>query len=209
MAFGDFGRHARFSAILRLFAASPRERIAVAELLDGFGDRSFGAALLLLALPNMVPLPPGVSTLFGLPMLLIAAQLALGRQTIWLPQSVRCRSIPTTLFSKIVNVTRPYLRRAERALRPRLPIMLAPLPLRLVGMACVVLAILIALPIPLANFLSGLAVSIFALGLLRHDGYAILAGWVAAAVSVGATVLVSGAVWIAAETMLKWLARVF
>jgi hypothetical protein len=209
MAFGDVGKQTRFSAILRLFAASPRERIGVDELLDGFGDRSFGAAMLLLALPNMVPLPPGASTIFGLPLILIAAQLALGSRTIWLPSSVRRRSIPTTLFSKIVGATRPYLRRAERALRPRLQFMLTPLGIRLVGIACVVLAILIALPIPLANFLSGLAVSVFALGLLRQDGLAILAGWIATAVSVGATVLVSGAMWIAAREAWEWIARVF
>ena len=208
MAFEDLGRRTRFSAILRLFAASPRERIAIAELLDGFGDRSFGAVMLLLALPNLVPLPPGASTIFGLPLILVAGQLALGGRTVWLPQSIRRRSIATSVFSKIVNATRPPLRRAERLLTPRLSFMLAPLVVRLVGVACVVLAILIALPIPLANFLSGLAVAAFALGLLRHDGVAILFGWAATAVSVGATVLVSGAVWIAAEGVVSWVAKV-
>ena len=207
MALGDVGTQTRFSAILRLLAASPRERIGVDELLDRFGDRSFGAAMLLLALPNMVPLPPGASTVFGLPLILIATQLALGRRTIWLPELVRRQTIPTTLFSKIVGATRPHLRRAERALRPRLQLILAPVGMRLLGLACVILAILIALPIPLANFLSGLAVSIFSLGLLRHDGLAVLIGWIAAAVSVGATVLVSGAVWIAAREMFEWITR--
>ena len=153
------GRNTRFSTILRLFAASPRERIAIGELLDGFGDRSFGAAMLLLALPNMVPLPPGASTIFGLPLMLIAAQLAVGRRTVWLPAAIRNRSISTMVFSRIVDATRPYLRRAERLLAPRLQIMLSPISMRLIGVACFVLAVLIALPIPLANFLCGLAVA--------------------------------------------------
>ncbi len=205
MAFGDIGKRTRFSALLRSIATSARERIGIGELVDRFGDRSFGAAMLLLALPNMAPLPPGASTLFGLPLILIAAQLALGRGAIWLPASVRDRSIAGPLFQRMVSGTRPYLRFAERLLRPRLGFMLGPMATRLTGAVCVVLAILIALPIPLANFLSGLAIACFALGLLRHDGAAILAGWAATAVSVGATVLVSGAVWIAGRETLKWL----
>ena len=209
MALEYVGRHTRFSTILRLFAASPQERIAIGELLDGFGDRSFGAAMLLLALPNTVPLPPGASTIFGLLLMLIAAQLALGRRTVWLPAAIRNRSIATTVFSRIVHATRPYLRRAERLLQPRLHIMLSPMAMRANGVACLVLALLIALPIPLANFLSGLSVACFSLGLLRHDGVAVLAGWIVAAISVTATVLVSGAVWIAAKGILEWIPRLF
>lgn len=83
--------------------------------------------------------------------------------------------------------------------------MLGPSATRVIGAACVVLAILIALPIPLANFLSGLAVATFSLGLLRHDGLAILAGWTATAISLTATALVSGAVWIAARELVQWI----
>jgi hypothetical protein len=209
MAFEYAGRNARFSTILRLFAASPRERIAIGELLDGFGDRSFGAAMLLLALPNMVPLPPGASTVFGLPLMLIAAQLALGWRTVWLPAAVRNRSISTMVFSRIVHATRPFLRRAERLLQPRLQIMLSLVSMRLIGIACFVLAVLIALPIPVANFLGGLAVAAFALGLLRHDGVAVLAGWIVTVISVGATVLVSGALWIAVKGLIAWIPRLF
>jgi hypothetical protein len=209
MGFEYAGRSTRFSTILRHFAASPRQRIAIGELLDGFGDRSFGAAMLLLALPNMVPLPPGASTIFGLPLMLIAAQLALGQRTVWLPQAIRNRSIATSVFSRIVHTTRPYLRRAERLLAPRLLIMLSPLSTRLVGVACFILAILIALPIPLANFLGGLSVAAFSLGLLRHDGVAVLAGWIATAISFAATALVWGAVWLVFEKMLGWLSSFF
>ena len=209
MAFEYVGRNTRFSTILRLFAASQRERIAIGELLDGFGDRSFGAAMLLLALPNMVPLPPGASTVFGLPLMLIAAQLAVGRRSVWLPQAIRDRSIATTVFSRIVHTTRPYLRRAERLLSPRLLIMLSPISTRLIGVACFILAILIALPIPLANFLGGLSVAAFSLGLLRHDGIAILFGWIATTVSFAATALVWGAVWLAFEKLFGWVTGLF
>jgi hypothetical protein len=94
-------------------------------------------------------------------------------------------------------------------LAPRLLIMLSPLSTRLVGIACFILAILIALPIPLANFLGGLSVAAFSLGLLRHDGVAILAGWIATAFSFAATALVWSAVWIVFEKTAAWLASLF
>jgi hypothetical protein len=207
MSFDEMGRRTRFSALLRRIATGARERVGVGELLDRFGDKSFGAAMLLLALPNMAPLPPGVSTLFGLPLMLIAAQLAFGRRVIWLPAMLRRRTIAAPLFTRLVDATRPMLRRAERLLRPRLNFMLRPVATRLTGFACVVLAALIALPIPLANFLSGLAIAAFALGLLRHDGVAILAGWLVAALSMAATALVSGAVWIGLREAAAWAGR--
>ena len=144
-----------------------------------------------------------------MPLILIAAQLALGRHAIWLPATIRRRTIAMPLFTRIVGATRPYLRWAERLLRPRLTFMLGPIATRLTGFACVVLAALIALPIPLANFLSGFAIAAFALGLLRHDGLAILAGWLTTAVSFAATALVSGAIWIAAKEAAAWAARLW
>jgi len=205
MAFGEMGRRTRISAVLGRIAGSARERIGVGELVDGFGDRGFGAIMLLLALPNMAPLPPGASALFGLPLILIAAQLALGRHAVWLPAAFRRRTIAAPLFVRMVDTTRPYLRSAERLLQPRLGFMLGPSATRVTGGACVVLAILIALPIPLANFLSGLAVAAFALGLLRHDGVAVLVGWMASIVSLTATALVSGAVWIGVRELIQWI----
>jgi hypothetical protein len=197
MTFEYAERRIRLSAFLRLVASRRGGPIEVGELLDGFGERSFGAAMLLLALPNMVPLPPGASTIFGLPLILISAQIALGRRAVWLPEAIRQRKIAPSALSRIVNFTRPHLRRAERLLQPRLEFMLGSAATRLAGGLCVVLAILIALPIPLANFLSGLAVAAIALGLLRQDGLAVLFGWMVAAISLAATALVSGAAWLA------------
>jgi hypothetical protein len=192
-------RRVRLSTVLQRLAHDEAERIEVARLLDVFGERAFGALLFVLAVPSMIFLPPGASTLFGVPLMLIARQLALGRSSIWLPQTIRRRSLDRTIFQRVVVSVRPYLRRAEYLLAPRLVFMFGALGARLIGLGCLILAILIALPIPLANFLSGLAIAAFALALLQRDGIAAAFGWVVALVSAGATVLVSGAVWIAAR----------
>lgn len=193
----------RLSTVLQRLAHDEAERIEVARLLDVFGERAFGALLFVLAVPNMIFLPPGASTLFGIPLMLVAGQLALGRRSIWLPQAIRRRSLDRSIFQRVVSGIRPYLRRAEYLLAPRLVFMFGALGTRLIGLGCLILAILIALPIPLANFLSGLAIAAFALALLQRDGIAAAFGWACALVSAGATALVSGALWIAGREALE------
>jgi hypothetical protein len=144
-----------------------------------------------------------MSALLGAPLILIAAQLAWGCKSVWLPTAVKRWSFERTAFEKVVNGTRPYLRRAERLLAPRLVFMFGALGTRLIGVGCVVLAVLIALPIPLANFLSGLSIAAFALALLQRDGIAAAFGWLCALVSAAATALVSGAVWLAGKAILQ------
>jgi hypothetical protein len=199
-------RPIRISRLLQRLAIDAGERISVGELVDRLGDRGFGALMLLLGLPNLVLLPPGTSAIFGIPLILIAGQLAFGRHSVWLPEFVRQRSFERDTFAGIVGRTGPWLRRVERLLAPRLTFMLGDTGTRLIGAASFIVAILISLPIPLANFLGGLSVSAFALGLLQRDGLAAAFGWLCTVVSIAATVLVSGAVWIATRRLWDWLA---
>lgn len=57
----------------------------IGELVDTFGTHTFGATMLLFAAPNLVPNPPGTSPILGIPLLILAGQLVLGRKTVWLP----------------------------------------------------------------------------------------------------------------------------
>ena len=62
----------------------------------------------------------------------------------------------------------------------------------LIGMVCLVLAIVLVLPVPLGNMLPALAISLLALGVLERDGLWILAGLAAA---VASAIVVSGVVF--------------
>lgn len=168
----------------------------MSELARSFGDRTFGALLLVFALPNLIPLPPGSSTVLGVPLIFIAAQLALGRSVLWLPRSIGERSFAKADMQRLVDYTLPTLRRTERLLAPRLGWLLND---RLIGVACLVLAVVLALPIPLGNMLPALAICAFALGLMQRDGLAVLAGWGIAAASLVVVALVSGAAILAAK----------
>lgn len=194
----------RLSAILTTLVADPtRARIGIGELVAAMQDRAFGVLMFVFAIPNVLPTPPGVSSVLGAPLLLLSLQLALGRPAPWLPQFIARRSLPAPEFAAVVRRVVPWIARAERLLKPRLG-MLAHSPAeRLIGCVCLVLAIILFLPIPLGNMLPALAISIFSLAILERDGVAVLLGYVTAAVSVFVVAGVVYAMVVSAIFLLK------
>ncbi|HMB11878.1 exopolysaccharide biosynthesis protein, partial [Saliniramus sp.] len=71
--------HKRVSLVLRaVIETAPGDTISVREIIEAFGERAFGFVIILFSLPNCLPAPPGMNSVFGLPVLLFAVQLALG-----------------------------------------------------------------------------------------------------------------------------------
>lgn len=192
----------RFSTLLRLLAAEPGERISIGTLSEAFGDRAFGALMFVFAAPNLIPLPPGASAILGAPLVLITAQLAIGRHTLWLPRFIAERSISTSDFRNMLSRILPRLRWTERLLAPRLTFLLDFPADRLIGIVSFILAIILFLPIPLGNMLPGLAITLFSLGIIQRDGVAAILGWLVSILSIGVIVAISGALWIGFKAFL-------
>ena len=163
--------------MLQELAGTPTERVSVAAILAAFGDRAFGALLLLFALPNALPMPPGTSAVLGAPLVFIAFQLMIGRPVLWLPRMITDRSMRREDFSSLATKIDPWVKRLERLLKPRAQILTTPFADRLTGLACFLLALILALPIPFGNIPPAIAISAFALGMIESDGVAIGAGW--------------------------------
>ena len=187
------------SEVLRALADdTTRERIFVRDLVEALGDRALAALMLVFALPNVFPTPPGTSSVLGAPLIFLTAQLAFGCKP-WLPGFVRNRSVSTKDFRALVIRVVPWLERAERLLRPR-AIRLAVPPMEyVVGLICFVLSVILALPIPFGNIPPALAICLMALGILEQDGWWIVAGLITAAIGVA---IVSGVLFAMFETAL-------
>lgn len=175
-----FGRKApprrRLSEILLDIAADrSRDRISIGDLVAATPGRATAALLFLFAAPNAIPAPPGMSALLGLPMIYLASQMMLRRQP-WLPKVVEARSVMREDFAALVNRAAPWLARAERMLRPRLSALVSPPAEVAIGLLCLILAIAVALPIPLGNMLPAFAVCLLALGVLERDGLWVIIG---------------------------------
>ncbi|MBY5905624.1 exopolysaccharide biosynthesis protein [Rhizobium leguminosarum] len=197
----------RLSSILRQMAADhSRERISIGDLFDTMGDRAISALMLIFALPNAFPTPPGTSAVLGAPLIFLAAQLTFGLKP-WLPKVIANRSMRREDFETIVGRIHRWLAWAERMLKPRLAIFAEPPAEYLAGAACLLLSIVLLLPVPLGNILPAITISVFAFGILGRDGLFALIGFVMTAVSlVIAGGVIYGLVKTAIYLVLRWLA---
>jgi hypothetical protein len=173
-------RVTRESPFLRHLAAladdPQRERISVRDVFSASGPHGALAALVLVfALPNVIPAPPGTSTVLGLPLLLLTLEWTLGRDA-WLPRFIARRSIARGDFAALLRRATPWIARTRRWLAPRLDLLVTPPAVHLAAALCAVLALLIMLPIPLGNMLPAWSISIIAVGVIGRDGAWVLAG---------------------------------
>lgn len=181
--------HARpASAVLEeLTLAFPGDRVSVGDLVDKLDSRAHGVLLLVLALPMCVPNVPGISTIFGFLMLAPAIQLLLGSRRLWLPARVRAWDVDCGAMRRTFNLAIPPLRSVEHLIRPRWS-RLTRFPVTIVvGLQTLIMALILILPIPFANWPPGMTVAITAIALLQRDGVLMLAT-IPAAVASGASV---------------------
>jgi hypothetical protein len=168
----------RLSELLdRLAREGDSERIVFGSLLEAVGDRAFGALILVFAIPSlMVGVIPGITTLLGLPLLLLSLQLVIGSPRPWFPRSVSARSMERSAFARMVASIRPRLQRFEKLLKPRLLPLTSTWGERVIGLCCLVAAALVFLPIPFGNLLPAVALCAFGLALMERDGVLVLLG---------------------------------
>lgn len=176
-----------FSTMLEKFAeAQTGDRIQIGVLVRAMEHRSVGALVLILALPMVVPIPaPGISVPFGIFLMLVSTELLFARGQVWLPQRIAARSIARKDFVRFAERAVPVLRRVEQFARPRMAGFTRGWGIRIVGFTCLILATIIALPIPMGHFLPGSVICMLAIGLIECDGLLIAIGLGAAAFVLG------------------------
>jgi hypothetical protein len=82
-------RGALLPTLDRLFAGPRDSRLSIQGFLEGLDSRSYAFVIAALNLPNCVPTGiPLLSTITGVPMLLLVAQYFLGRQVPSLPNFI-------------------------------------------------------------------------------------------------------------------------
>lgn len=162
------------------------ERIYLRDLVSEMGERSYAGLLMICALPEALPLPvAGVSAIIGIPLMVVSFQLLLGFRKPWLPSWIANRSLKRRDVEKIINKSLVILKKYESVIRPRWKFATHPTAQRLLGLLLLILAFIIALPIPFGNMLPAIIIIIISLGLIEQDGVVITLGVCSSCVLIG------------------------
>jgi hypothetical protein len=145
--------------------------VSVGDLVDRLGASSFGLILLLLAILALIPIPGPIGQIFGATLAFVGFQITRNARRIWLPERFRRAHLPVPLLVGTIRRFIPGLRWCERGMSRRRMLVLTSARVRVgLGIAVILLAAIIALPLPLGNLLPALAIMTIALALLERDG---------------------------------------
>lgn len=160
------------------------DRIALGDLMEPLRRRAFGFLLLLLAVPNFIPVPLGIGGVMGVLVIALGLQMLAGLEHPWLPRWLARRTLSRTALRRFLARIAPVTRRLERICRPRLErLTMRPLTIAS-GLVMILLGLLLALPIPFTNYLFGAMLLAFAFALIERDGALLVLVWLATAASV-------------------------
>ncbi|MFC4174146.1 exopolysaccharide biosynthesis protein [Microvirga sp. GCM10011540] len=162
----------------QLESSAHGESIAVQEVIEKLGHKSFASLMLVFSLISTSPASaiPGITATVAVIVLILVVQMIIGRNCVWLPDFITRRHMSTTKLCKGISWLRKPVRFVERLLRPRLtfllhrPWLLLPLVL--------ILALTLFMPfmevIPTSGSIASAVIAFFAAGLLTRDGGLVL-----------------------------------
>jgi hypothetical protein len=159
----------------------PPGGVTLAEIRDLVGQDGLMLLTAFLTIVFMVPVSiPGVSTVFGAGILLIAVSRLFGRK-LWIPGTVATRVVSTEKLRAAFARGLVWVQRLERVSRPgRLGWLARDGAVGVLTNGGLVLgAVLLMMPfglIPLSNTLPAIALLLLAIGILQRDGGCILLG---------------------------------
>lgn len=156
--------------------------VTVGKMLDLFGVRGFAVLFLVLALLNVVIfMIPGISFLFGLPMVILAMQMVFGVPAPIFPAFIRERVIKKSVLRKGLTTGIRFAEKIEPYIKPRFLFMSAPPLIRAHSMLALLMAVMVAVPVPFLNIPPSLGIIALSVGVMQRDGLFIALAYALAA----------------------------
>jgi hypothetical protein len=181
---------------LARWLAAERSR-TIGGLVDTFGHRSFAVAFVVLLAFPALPLPTGgISHVLELAAMLLALELIVGRNEIWVPVRWRDKEL-RGLSGKAGQALVRRIRGLERFARPRLGWVLEFSMVRRIYGVLVLglsLAAFVAPPFSGLDTLPALGAVVLSVGVLLHDTVTAVAGVLIGAIGIGVIVGIGHAV---------------
>ena len=167
------------------------------ELLALLGEQGLLVFCGVLAAPFLLPVTvPMMSTVLGLPMLLIGFSVMVSRVP-WLPERLLNRSLSSATVRGILQKVRGWAERFEHLVRPRMLGLTGGRAINaLNGLLVLIAVVLLMAPLPLVPFVNSipaLAIMLLCFGMAERDGLVIALGYLTTLIS---TVYVGGLIFL-------------
>ncbi|MGK7651284.1 exopolysaccharide biosynthesis protein [Roseovarius sp. B08] len=165
--------------------ADEEDNVSVKDVVEAIGSRGFGPIIFVIALLGASPLGgiPGVPTLFAVLLILIAAQILLGRQSFWIPDKIGDRAVEDEKVTRSVDKARPVAQWMDRYFGHRLEALTGQ-PAQIAA-ACVVVGLCLMIPplevVPFAALIPFAAIALLGLAITVRDGVLMVVAFAASA----------------------------
>ena len=167
----------RMSDVLRRLENETGDRLTVRTIFAALSDRSMALMIVLLGLPNCIPMPPPIPTVCGLLLIFVALQIGFGRRTLWMPDLLLRRSIDKPHVDRAVDKALPWVLRLESFSRQRYVPFNSTVSAILTALLLVVLSLGMLMAAPFVGQIPfGLGICLIGLGLTERDGAFVLGG---------------------------------
>ena len=158
----------------QLEAAANGHSIAVREVVEKLGQRSFASLILIFALVSTSPASaiPGLTAMVAVIVFILMLQMIFGRKSVWLPDVIMRRELSTEKLCKGIGWLRKPIGFVERFLKERLTWLLHRPWLYLPQLLVLVLTLFMPFMevIPASGSIASAVIALFAAGLLTRDG---------------------------------------
>lgn len=156
-------------------AADEREKLSLGEALDAIGQHSFAPLLLLPGLIMVLPGPadiPGVPVVLGVLVIIIAVQMILKREHLWVPSWMEKRQLGSGTVKKMAHWLRRPAGWIDKLAKKRFTWLVDHGAYAAIAIACILIAA--ATPVlefvPFSANLAGGSIVVFGLALMARDG---------------------------------------
>lgn len=191
--------------LARIVEEDGPDRLTFTDLAAQLHGRAWGGLLLIFAAINVLPLPPGTSVFFAIPLMIVSAQMVFGRVSPWFPRRINERGVKKSELQRLIDKMGWVEARVERIFRPRLANLTGSAAARVIGLVCFFLALVAAIPIPLFHVAPAASIVLFGLALIYRDGALVIVAAVAAVLSLVLDALIVGSGVVALSYAASWL----
>lgn len=182
------------------------DTVTLRQLMTSIGEQGLLMICAIATLPFLIPVSiPGVSTVFGAAIVLLAVAITLNRMP-WLPQRILDRKLETAKLVPALHKGVRIVSRIDAWVRPRALALTTGAMVRVNGLTLIFAGLLLMAPfgfVPFSNTAPAVGILLLTIGMLQRDGLFVALGYLGTLLTVVYfSVLIYGA-WHAGTALLS------